>query len=278
MSVRSELDKLMGRNAPALTRIIVVNTVIFIIANLYVNIGRSEHLLDYVGLSSSPRYVLYHPWTLFTYMFLHIELFHILFNMLWLYWMGQLFIEYLGERKFVYTYILGGLSGGLLYLIVSALTNSPPSLLMGASAGIMAIIIAVAVLLPNYPIFLFLIGEVKLKYVALGAFILTSIIDFSSNSGGKISHIGGALYGWIYVWQGRRGYDFANILNSFFKRIGNIFSSDKSKSKRAKMTVSRGGKSDKQKRIDDILDKISRSGYDSLSKEEKDFLFKSSKE
>jgi len=277
MSVGSEIDKLMGRNAPALTRIIVINIIVFVVANLYVNIGRSEHLLDYVGLSSSPRYVLYHPWALFTYMFLHIELFHILFNMLWLYWMGKLFIEYLGERKFMYTYILGGLSGGVLYLVVSSLTNSPPSLLMGASAGIMAVIIAVAVLLPNYPIFLFIIGEVKLKYVALGAFLLTSIIDFNSNSGGKISHIGGALYGWIYIWQSRRGYDFANILNSFFKRIGSIFSGG-SRSKRTKMTVTKGGRSDKQKRIDDILDKISRSGYDSLTREEKDFLFKSSKE
>jgi membrane associated rhomboid family serine protease len=277
VALRSEIDNLMGRNAPALTRIIVINIVVFVAANLYLNIARpfdGTGLLTYLGLSSSPKYVLRHPWTLFTYMFLHESVMHILFNMLWLYWMGKLFVEYLGEKKLVYTYILGGLAGGLLYLIVYGLAMPEYSILMGASAGIMAVIIAIAVLLPDYPIFLFLIGEVKLKYVALGAFLLTSIVDIGSNSGGKISHIGGAIYGWVYIWQSRKGNDFVNILSSFFKRI---FGKGK-RPKKAKMTASMGGKSDKQKRIDDILDKISRSGYESLNQEEKDFLFKSSRE
>lgn len=268
----------MGGGAPALTRIIVINIVVFLLANLYVNIASSEYWLDYVGLSSSPRYVLYHPWTLFTYMFLHVNLLHILFNMLWLYWMGRLFVEYLGAKKFVYTYIIGGLAGGLLYLLVSNLTDSPPSLLMGASAGIMAVMVAMAVLLPNYPVFLILIGEVKLKWVVLGAFLLFSIVDIRSNLGGKVSHIGGAVYGWIYIWQSRKGNDFTYILGSFFKRIGKFFSGGRAKTGKVKMKVPRASRDEIQKRIDDILDKISRSGYESLTKEEKDFLFKSSKE
>lgn len=272
----------MGRKAPALTRIIVINIVVFVFANMYVSMGRPSDgigLLQYVGLSSSPHFVLTHPWIIFTYMFLHVGLWHIVFNLLWLYWMGKLFVEYLGEKKFIYTYILGGLAGGLLYLLIYGVAFPQFSILMGASAGIMAVIIAIAVLLPDYPIFLFLIGEVKLKYVALAAFLLTSIVDFSSNSGGKVSHIGGAIYGWLYIWQSRRGNDFVNILSGFFKRI-NIFSGEGRK-KKVRLTPTRGGRStpDKQqRRIDDILDKISRSGYESLTKEEKDFLFKSSKE
>lgn len=276
MSVRTEINKLFGGNAPAITRIIVINLAVFLTANLYVNFSPSAGLLEYVGLSSSPMYVLFHPWTLFTYMFLHTGIMHILFNMLWLYWMGKLFVEYLGEKKFVYTYILGGLAGGLFYLLVSNIIGSPPSLLMGASAGIMAVMVAIAVLLPDYPIFLFLIGEVKLKYLVLGAFLLFSVVDFKSNFGGKVSHVGGAVYGWIYIWQSRKGNDFANILSSFFQRVGNMFSGNSSKPKKAKVIRNSRSNGDAQRRTDQILDKISHSGYESLSKEEKDFLFKSS--
>ncbi len=278
MSIRTEMNKLMGGSDAVITRIIVINIAVFLAANLYVNFSSSAVLLSYIGLSSSPRYVLFHPWTLFTYMFLHTGVMHILFNMLWLYWMGKLFIEYLGERKFLYTYIIGGLAGGILYLLVSYITGSYPSLLMGASAGIMAVMVAIAVLLPDYPIFLFLIGEVKLKWLVLGAFLLFSIVDFRSNSGGKVSHIGGAIYGWFYIWQSRKGNDFANILSSFFHKIGNIFSGKKAKPGKAKVMGFKKPVNDTQKKIDEILDKISRSGYESLSREEKDILFKSSKQ
>jgi hypothetical protein len=149
---------------------------------------------------------------------------------------------------------------------------------MGASAGIMAVIIAIAALIPDYEMNLLFIGPVKLKWVALASFIITSVVDFSVNSGGKVAHIGGAFYGLLYTWQYRKGNDFVQKLSTIFSSIGNIFKS--SKNKKIKLTHSRGGRAvpEKQRRIDDILDKISRSGYESLSKEEKDFLFKSSKE
>ncbi|NNM94725.1 MAG: rhomboid family intramembrane serine protease [Bacteroidia bacterium] len=263
---------------PVITRIIVINIAVFLAANLYVNFSPAAELLNYAGLSSSLPYVLYHPWTLFTYMFLHTGVMHILFNMLWLYWMGKLFVEYLGEKKFMYTYILGGIAGGLFYLAADYVTGAPPSILMGASAGIMAVMVAIAVLLPDYPIFLFLIGEVKLKWVVLGAFLLFSIVDIRSNSGGKISHIGGAIYGWLYIWQSRKGNDFANILSSFFHRFAQLFSGNKARPVKTKATGGKSKAGSVQRRIDDILDKISRSGYESLSREEKDFLFKSGRQ
>jgi membrane associated rhomboid family serine protease len=277
MAFKDEIRGLLGGGAPALTRIIAINVLIFIAANIYVNIAGSEYLVDrYLALPANFHLFFHQPWTIVTYMFLHINLWHILFNMLWLWWMGRLFVEYMGEKRLVYTYIIGGIAGGLLFMLTFGLALPQPFVLMGASAGIMAVIVAIAGLIPEYTVFLFLIGPVRLKYVAFGIFLITSILDFSENSGGKISHIGGAVYGLIYVWQYRKGNDFVAGLSKFFKGFTKMFRT----SKRAKLTSTRGGRSmpDKQKRIDDILDKISKSGYESLSKEEKDFLFKSSKE
>jgi len=211
-------------------------------------------------------------------MFLHVSFGHIFFNLLWLYWMGRLFIEYMGEKRFIYTYIIGGFCGGLLFLLIYGFSFPQPALLMGASAGIMAVIIAVAALIPDYEMNLLFIGPVKLKWIALASFIITSVVDFGVNSGGKVAHIGGALFGLLYTWQYRKGNDIAEKLSTAFSSIGGVFTG--SGNKKAKLTRSRGGRAtpEKQRRIDDILDKISRSGYESLSKEEKEFLFKSSKE
>jgi len=211
-------------------------------------------------------------------MFLHYEFSHILFNLLWLYWMGRLFAEYMGEKRLIYTYIIGGFCGGLLFVLIYGVAFPQPNLLLGASAGIMAVIVAIAALIPDYEMNLLFIGPVKLKWVALASFIITSVVDFSVNSGGKVAHIGGAFYGLLYTWQYRKGNDFVQKLSSAFSSIGSIFKG--SGSKKAKLTGTRGGRAtpDKQRRIDDILDKISHSGYESLSKEEKDFLFKSSKD
>lgn len=277
MAFRDEIRNLIGGSTPTLNRIIVTNVVVFLLANIYVNIAGSEYFVDkYLALPASFNGFIHQPWTLLTYMFLHINLMHILFNMLWLWWMGRLFAEYMGEKRLIYTYIIGGFAGGLLFMLTFGIAFPSPFVLMGASAGIMAVIVAVAGLLPDYEMSLLFIGPVRLKYVALGIFLITSILDFSDNSGGKVSHIGGAIYGLLFIWQYKKGNDISAILDGFFKRIGNIFKGGS----KVKLTGSRGGRNtpDKQKRIDGILDKISHSGYESLSKEEKDFLFKSSKE
>jgi membrane associated rhomboid family serine protease len=282
MSLRSEIDNLLGKNAAVFTRLIVVNIIIFIIANLLVNVSQSAvGVLSYVTLPSNLKEFIREPWSLFTYMFIHINLWHIVFNMLWLYWIGRIFVEFMGPQRLLQVFIFGGLAGGLLFMLVfNTLLSSYPSELLGASAGVMAVIIATAVLVPDYTISLILIGPVKLKYLAIASFILSSIIDFSVNSGGKVAHIGGAAYGLIYMWQYRKGNDISGSVINFFKRIGSIFSRSKS-AKHLKVSYSKreaSNKANKQRKIDEILDKISKSGYESLTKDEKDFLFKSSKD
>jgi membrane associated rhomboid family serine protease len=279
MSFRSEIDKLLGKNAGMLTRLIVINIIVFLLANIFVNIpGLGGYVYDYFALPSSLHKLLYRPWTLITYMFLHVQTMHLISNMLWFYWFGIIFTDFMGSKRLLYTYLIGGVAGGLLFIVFSNLFSLNDTLL-GASAGIMAVIVATAVLVPDYELRLIFFGPVKLKYLALAAFVLTSIIDFGVNSGGKVSHIGGALYGILYMVQYKKGTDYAEITANFFKRIGSIFKPGRKikksggSGKRPKNTPV----DEKQKKIDAILDKISSSGYDALTREEKDFLFKSSK-
>lgn len=279
MSLRTEADKLLGRNADSLTRLIMVNVIVFVLANILENIPATATWVNYVSLPSSFALLARQPWSLFTYMFVHVSFMHILFNMLWLYWMGIIFTDFLGKTRLVYTYILGGIAGGLLYMIVSTIFE-PHSLglLIGASAGIMAVIVAAAILVPDYELMLLFFGMVKLKYLAMAAFILTSIIDLRENTGGKVSHIGGAIYGAIFLWQYRKGTDISGGVGNFINNIGRFFTRKGNKKAKLKTKGKVVHMYDKQKRVDEILDKISNSGYDSLSKEEKDFLFKASKE
>jgi membrane associated rhomboid family serine protease len=278
MALRNEINSFFGGSTPTLNRIILINAVVFLVANIYATASNNGPLLDYVTLPANPHVFLHRPWTIITYMFLHVQLMHILFNMLWLYWMGKLFAEYMGEKRLVYTYLLGGIAGGLLFILIYGVAFPANFDLLGASAGIMAVIVAVAGLIPEYEVHLLFFGAIRLKYLALIIFLLTSVVDFSVNSGGKVSHIGGALYGLLFIWQYRKGTDISGKTGDLVSSIGNVFKSKGAR--KGRLTYSRGGRSvpDKQKRIDDILDKISRSGYESLSKEEKDFLFKSSKE
>jgi hypothetical protein len=190
--------------------------------------------------------------------------------MLWLYWMGQIFEEYLGNKRTIGLYLLGGLTGGLLFVacynLIPAFTNvnaAATSVVVGASASVMAIVVATATLLPDYTIPLMIIGPVKLKWIAL----FYSVIDFlgiaGTNAGGEIAHLGGALFGFIYIKQLQRGHDWIGGINKLF--------SPKPKMK----VVSNSGNQRKasgtprQEDVDRILDKISGSGYDSLTKQEK---------
>jgi membrane associated rhomboid family serine protease len=282
MSLRQEADKLLGKNAESLTRLIMINVIVFIIANIISSIPTTHYWVDYVSLPSSFTMLAHYPWTIFTYMFVHVSFMHLLSNMLWLYWIGIIFADFMGQMRLIYTYILGGIAGGIMYLATAPILypHEIGGNLIGASAGVMAVIVAAAMLVPDYEIMLLLFGRVKLKYLAIAAFILSSVIDFSVNSGGKVSHIGGAIYGAVFLWQYRKGVDISGGFGNFIKNIGNIFRGKRMKvsSRSSKAKTQTSSSRDKQRRIDEILDKISRSGYDSLSKEEKDFLFKSSKE
>jgi hypothetical protein len=205
--------------------------------------------------------------------------------MLWLYSFGRIFLEYLDERKLVSVYLLGGISGALTYILAfnifpvfsGVISNS---VAIGASASVMAIVIAIAAYVPDYTLQLFLFGRIKIKYLALGIFILTSVMDFSVNSGGKLAHIGGAVFGYFYTINLRQGHD----MGKGFNRILDFFATIFKPRKKLKVTHKKVAteyeynkfKVEHQKLINTILDKISKGGYDSLTKEEKETLFKES--
>jgi membrane associated rhomboid family serine protease len=230
---------------------------------------------DYLDLPAYLPKLAVRFWTPVTYMFMHEGIFHILFNMLWLYWMGQIFEEYLGNKRTVSLYIMGGLSGALFYILAFNLIpafSSPDrvyaSTLAGASASVMAIIVATATLLPDYTLFLMFIGPVKLKWLALFFVILDFLSIDGLNGGGEIAHLGGAFLGFIYIKQLQQGNDFSKVTS--------IFEPKPKMKVTSRTTVKKSVSRPRQDEVDRILDKISQSGYDSLNKQEKETLFRAS--
>ena len=284
--------KLTFRNGSNLTRLIYVNIALFVLITIVAVIGFllnnpdiSDKALDLFSVPASFNALLVRPWTLITYMFTHKDVWHILFNMLWLYWFGRIFLEYLDGRKLVAVYLLGGISGALVYIfsfnVFPAFTGVvADSVAIGASASVMAIVIAIATYVPDYTVQLFLFGRIKIKYMALAIFVLTSVMDFSVNSGGKLAHIGGAFFGYFYIVNLRHGRD----IGKGFNKIVDFFVTLFNPAKKLKVTYKKVPteyeynkiKADHQKLINHILDKISKGGYDSLSKDEKEILFNES--
>jgi hypothetical protein len=224
-------------------------------------------------------------------MFTHGEVMHILFNMLVLYWFGKILTEFLGNRKILPLYLLGGISGAILFIASYQLfpifhAAVPEARAWGASASVMAVMIAAATLVPDYTMFLLLIGPVKIKWIALIAVVLDLISIPSSNAGGHIAHLGGALFGFVFIRQMQKGRDLSSGINWLIDKSANLFKpktplkvSYRTKEKSTKQSAGKTVvQSSKQERLDSILDKIAQSGYDSLTKDEKEFLFKVSKE
>lgn len=286
------------RDSNALSRLILINASIylaFVIIHLVEYLFQLDQLSFYIiskaGLPANLKNLLYQPWSLFTYMFIHQEFFHIFFNMLWLYWMGTLFMEYLGGKKLTTLYILGGLAGGLVYLLAFNLFPVfsrliPQSYTIGASAGIMAIIVGIATLIPDFRINILFFGPVRLKLIAIFYVILDIAGISESNAGGHFAHLGGALCGFIYVTQIKKGSAMPETLERLFSKISSLFQRRKLKvyhhAGRNRRPINDDDyalmKKEKQEIIDGILDKISQYGYNSLSKKEKELLFKMSKD
>jgi membrane associated rhomboid family serine protease len=231
------------------------------------------------------------PWTIFTYMFMHdlSGILHILFNMLVFYWFGKLFVEYLGSDKLVALYLLGGLAGAILYLMVYNLIPDPPkflahSAMVGASASVNAVIVATAVLLPNYTFFLLLIGPIRIKYIAAIVVFLSFLGTVGNNAGGNIAHLGGALMGFVYMKQLQSGVNWGGWITvtldwfkDLFKEKRRVKVSYRKEHETSNKTHGTAKPSYTQEEIDRILDKISAGGYESLTKEEKEKLFNASK-
>jgi len=232
--------------------------------------------------------LIYRPWTLITYMFGHGGFWHLAWNMMVLYFAGRIFIEYLGSSRVLATYVLGGLAGIGLYLLfynVFPLFSNVKdcSLAIGASASVMAVLIAVTAYVPRHKVNLIFIGAVELRYIAIFLVVMDIINIRSGNAGGHISHLGGAAYGYFFVTSFRKGSDWSAGFNRFVKNITAYFYKSDTKMKVSYSARRKKYKSDEQynyekkvsqQQMDEILDKISKSGYESLSKEEKDILFK----
>ncbi len=273
MSFTRDLQTQLKGTNRAVVLFMLINISVFLIANILIHLVKissaesSESTLAiWLCLQGNFDEFLAHIWTIGTYMFVHVVIFHLLSNMLWLWFLGRIFCELLGSKRMIHVYLLGGLSGGILYLITSAVIPSMnASYLLGASGAVMAIVIAVATTSPEYRIFPFGI-PMKLKWLALISLALTTLINLSDNTGGKAAHLGGAIFGFAYGYLLKNGNPLKNIFAPRSKlRVAH---------KRVSDTEYVVQKSTVRKRIDEILDKISKTGYDSLTKDEKEFLQK----
>lgn len=289
-------------NSGMLARVIAINVAVFLLVNLvyiivdnfeiggfYLTVGSRPipKLIYWLSAPSNLLFLAIRPWTWFTYMFLHEDIWHILFNMVMLYFSGRIFCDMLNDRRFLPVYIFGGLCGLAFFVIgynvFPRLYTEHGGILYGASASVMAVFVATATYLPEYEVYLFGVFRMKLKWLA----IIYVALDFVAvrgfdNVGGHLSHLGGAVFGFIYARRLASGSDWSEGFN----RLSDWFSTLFKPSRKVKV-VHRSGdfgkpqqpsKSDRQKEIDAILDKISRTGYDSLTKDEKETLLKASEE
>ncbi|HKK09637.1 MAG TPA: rhomboid family intramembrane serine protease [Bacteroidales bacterium] len=290
---RSVLARLMLINLVVFAAISIVNLFLFLFQISSGNPSFGVSTITYwLSVPSDISQLLLRPWTLVTYMFLQEGFFHLFFNMIILYFGGRIFTEYLDEKKLLKTYIFSGLLGAAFFILAfnafPAFADSvPKALALGSSASVLGILIAIATYVPEYTVTLLLIGRIKLEYIAI-IFIAIDIFSIpSGNAGGHIAHIGGAVWGFLYASNLKKGKDLA----TFFDRIKwptfKFSSGRKKKHHFEDVYVNRKPMTDEeynarkmkhQKNIDRILEKISRSGYQSLTKEEKEILFKNSKQ
>ena len=301
-----DFKKVFSRPNNEHIRLIVINLIVFVlfgvvsVVTVFTNGGQAMDIgRSFFGLPSNLGELLYRLWTPFTYMFVHDGFWHLLWNMLFLYWFGRILSEYLGGAKVVNLYVLGGLMGALMYVLVYPLLmqlanpDMNPDLirgnLVGSSGAVFAVVFGTATLMPNYAIFLLFLGPVRIKYIALFYAIGFILGLDGANMGGELAHIGGALMGFIYINQLQRGLDLGSWIQSVIRAVAGLFEpSSKIKvthrkersapgTHRPAAPSSRRGTEASQEEIDAILDKISEKGYESLSKEEKQKLFNASK-
>lgn len=272
-----------------LMKIIFINIFVFVVAGLLKVVCYLFQLsaLDWevvLSLPSDWTLLFVRPWTVFTYMFLHDGVWHILFNMLMLYWFGQMFLLRFSERHLLGLYLQGGIAGGLLFVLAYTLLpvlTTKFGMLQGASAAVMAVAFGISVYAPQQRVRLFLVGNVQLVYIAL-AMLLIDLLSLGSerNIGGHIAHIGGAGVGYLFAKLMLKGIDLTAWINRMADLI--VDTSDRLRSPRPKMKVKHRQNEYKEREstesdaIDAILDKVKQSGYQSLSQSEKKRLFDAS--
>ena len=275
------LIRLIYINVAVFLAILILSAISFLMKNPLI----TDKAIGILAVPASLKILLVKPWTIVSYMFTHKDIWHILFNMLWLYWFGKIFLEYLDQKKLVAVYLLGGISGAIVYIFSYNIfpvfeDQISVSVAIGASASVMAVVMAIAAYVPSYTIQLFLFGRIRIIYVALTIFVLTSIMEFPVNSGGKLAHIGGALFGYLYILNMKRGRDIGKGINRIIDSLATFLKPGKKMKVTYKKPVTdydyNKVKAEHQAKINIILDKISKGGYDSLTKEEKETLFRES--
>ena len=290
MEIFTKIRQLFAQGT-ILTKLLYINVGIFLLIRLTVvlctlfQVG-GVNFIEYLQMPSSFNLLMYRPWTVLTYMFLHVDFWHILFNMLWLYWFGRIFLHFFNERQFGGLYITGGIVGAFFFLLAYNIfpyfrNMTGYSFLIGASASVMAIVFAVSFYRKDYEIQLLLIGRIKLIYLALFALIIDLLSVVSDNAGGHIAHIGGALFGVLFATQLQRGKDLTVSVNRLIDSMVNL---KRRRRVRMKVTYRRtetDAEYNARKRaeadtLDEILDKLKQSGYQSLSADEKKKLFDAS--
>ena len=284
MNIVDEIKSTFSKSN-AVNKIILINVGVFILVSL-INIvlvlmnennSMVSSILHSLMLPASFINFITQPWSILTYMFLHDGFFHILFNMLWFFGLGNIFQEYLGNKKLYQAFFGGGIFGGLFFMICFNVfpffsPNISSTFALGASAGVLSVVVATATLLPEYSIQLFLLANVKLKWLALVTILIDLLSITGSNSGGHLAHIGGAIFGFLYIKYIYDKIALPNWLENLFTSKTKLKVHYTSRQKSASQNIEPS-----QEDIDMILDKISKSGYDSLSKKEKEILFNASK-
>ena len=268
-------------------KLIVINIAVFLlffIASFLFNTS-SEVLMQWFVLPEEPIEVLKQPWSLLTYSFLHGGFMHILFNMIWLNFFSKFILNLFSEKRFLTVYLLGALYGGLLFVTaynVFPVFQSKAGYLLGASASVSALMVFAATYSPNIS-FRFFMVTIKLWQLAVGLFLLDLFrLGSGTNPGGMLSHVGGAVFGYLYAVQLAKGNDIGLWFEKIVASLANLFKTRKNTPfrkvhKTPKNTTKKKTtlvKDERQIKIDGILDKIGKSGYESLTKQEKDFLFK----
>ncbi len=299
-SIWDEIKYIFQQTNNTVLQLILVNVGVYLFINiLYLILFLFDSspvlyksIIGWLSLPADPVQILLQPWSIITYMFLHESLFHILFNMLVFYWFGLILQRFMSAKKILPVYVYGGIAGAAAYVLAYNIFPAfhdvlGEAILLGASAGVLAVLIAATTLVPNYKIYLLLFGAVRLKYVALFVVLIDLVSIPRGNAGGHIAHLGGALFGFIFIKQLQQGRDWAVPFNNVFNKLKSFFRLRRS---HIKVEYKNTGKrytpprhhateeAEKQKKVDAILDKIAQSGYDSLTEKEKEFLFKASRD
>ncbi len=300
MDIISDI-KYQFRHGNTIMKLLLINVMVFVVQSIllfffYIGGLRDEYVLflsRWFWLNDDLGILISRPWTIFTHMFMHdpTGIWHLLSNMLYLYFFGKIFVDFLPHKNALPLYLTGGLAGAFVSVAVTNLVPAYQEMIgipmVGASAAVMAIVLATATIAPNYSVSLIFVGPVKIKYIALLVIVIDLIsIPSEYNLSGHFAHLGGALTGYLYIRSYQKNNNWFSWWPKFESRLSGLFERKKPKivyvnptiRNQKPSSVSEAGKVDKQNKLDAILDKIKAGGYDSLSKAEKDFLFKISNE